>query len=227
MTVFLCIVIFSELALDSQIQEMPQLSVFYNGLNFFLLTFFVVEIIFKTFAYGISFYADLINSFDTAIVIVSYIMLILDLKMKILGLLRVLRLIKVIVGMKKVVDEKRARQNEIKQQKKESSTMSSYVERVIDFLEKHTVNPEIPKHLQEDIQWAIDIISSNKLYAGSFEGFKLQEERPEVKAWCELISLKNIPVNKKEQERLKQFEIQQHENNLHNRQRALQKKSAT
>lgn len=51
--------------------------------------------------------------------------------------------------------------------------MSSYVERVIDFLEKHTVNPEVPKHLQEDIQWAIDIISSNKLYAGSFEGFKL------------------------------------------------------
>jgi len=29
--------------------------------------------------------------------------------------------------------------------------MSSYVERVIDFLEKNTVNPEIPKHLQEDI----------------------------------------------------------------------------
>jgi hypothetical protein len=182
---------------------MPALASFYNGLNFFLLTFFVVEIVFKTFAYGISFYADLINSFDTTIVVVSYIMLILDLKMKILGLLRVLRLIKVIVGMKKVVDEKRARQNEIKQQKKESSTMSSYVERVIDFLEKHTVNPEIPKHLQEDIQWAIDIISSNKLYAGSFEGFKLQEERPEVKAWCELISLKNIPINKKEQERLK------------------------
>ena len=81
--------------------------------------------------------------------------------------------IKVIVGMKKVVDEKRARQNEIKQQKKESSTMSSYVERVIDFLEKHTVNPEVPKHMQEDIQWAIDIISTNKLYAGSFEGFRL------------------------------------------------------
>jgi hypothetical protein len=29
--------------------------------------------------------------------------------------------------------------------------MSSYVERVIDFLEKHTINPEVPKHLQEDI----------------------------------------------------------------------------
>jgi hypothetical protein len=29
--------------------------------------------------------------------------------------------------------------------------MSSYVERVLDFLEKHTVDPMIPKHLQEDI----------------------------------------------------------------------------
>lgn len=94
---------------------MPALASFYNYLNFVLLTFFVVEIVFKTFAYGFAFYADMINSFDTTIVIVSYVMLILDLKLKILGLLRVLRLIKVIVGMKKVVDEKKARQNEIKQ----------------------------------------------------------------------------------------------------------------
>jgi len=116
-----------------------------------LLTFFVIEILLKSFAYGFSFFTDFINLFDSTIVIVSYVFLIMDLQVKILGLLRVLRLIKVIVGMKKVVDEKRARQNEIKQQKKESSTMSSYVERVIDFLEKHTVNPEVPKHLQEDI----------------------------------------------------------------------------
>lgn len=114
MTIFLCVVIFSELALDSYIQSLQALDSFYYYLNFFLLTFFVVEIIFKTFAYGYAFYADMINCFDSTIVIVSYIMLILDLKLKILGLLRVLRLIKVIVGMKKVVDEKRARQNEIK-----------------------------------------------------------------------------------------------------------------
>lgn len=120
---------------------------FFNYLNFFLLTFFVIEILTKSFAYGFAFYTDFINLFDSTIVVVSYVMLIMDLKLKILGILRVLRLIKVIVGMKKVVDEKRARQNEIKQQKKESSTMSSYVERVIDFLEKHTVNPEVPKHL--------------------------------------------------------------------------------
>lgn len=28
-----------------------------------------------------------------------------------------------------------------------SSTMSSYVERVVEFMEKHTVNPEVPKNL--------------------------------------------------------------------------------
>jgi hypothetical protein len=42
-------------------------------------------------------------------------MIILNLKLKILGLLRVLRLIKVIINMKKVVDDKRARQEAIKQ----------------------------------------------------------------------------------------------------------------
>lgn len=147
MTIFLCVVIFSELALDEYISQFNSLRMFYYYLNFILLTFFVLEIATKSFAYGLDFYYDFINCFDSTIVIVSYVMLILDLQLKILGLLRVLRLIKVVVGMKKVVDEKRARQNEIKEQKKQSSTMSSYVERVIDFLEKHTVNPEVPKHL--------------------------------------------------------------------------------
>lgn len=115
MTLFLCVVIFAELALDAYIVALDSLRLFFYYLNFFLLTFFVVEIAFKSFAYGLSFFTDFINFFDSTIVIVSYVMLILDLKLKILGLLRVLRLIKVIVGMKKVVDEKRARQNEIKQ----------------------------------------------------------------------------------------------------------------
>ena len=109
MTIFLCIVIFSELAIDNKIAEIQILGLFYRYLNFFLLTFFVIEIIVKTFAYGLAFYSEFINCFDSTIVIISYVMLILDLKVKILGLLRVLRLIKVISGMKKVVDEKRER----------------------------------------------------------------------------------------------------------------------
>ena len=109
MTIFLCVVIFSELAMGNTISQSIPLAAFYRYLNFFLLTFFVLEIILKTFAYGITFYNEFINVFDSIIVIVSYVMLILDLKLKILGLLRVLRLIKVILSMKKVVDEKRER----------------------------------------------------------------------------------------------------------------------
>ena len=102
--------------------------------------------------------------------------------------------------------------------------MSSYVERVIDFLEKHQVNPEVPKHLQEDIKWAIDVISSNKLYAGGFAGFKLSEDRPEVKAWTDLIYLKNIPVSRKEIERLKQFEHIEGQKDKKGQKKAMQKK---
>ena len=107
MTIFLCVVIFSELALETYMNEL--MKEFFNNMNFFLLTFFVIEIVTKTFAYGFAFLTDFINLFDSTIVIVSYVFLIMDLQVKILGLLRVLRLIKVIVGMKKVVDEKRAR----------------------------------------------------------------------------------------------------------------------
>lgn len=79
MTIFLCVVIFSELALSDTIAELEGLRLFYYYLNFFLLTFFVLEIVLKSFAYGLEFYYDFINCFDSTIVIVSYVMLILDL----------------------------------------------------------------------------------------------------------------------------------------------------
>lgn len=73
--------------------------------------------------------------------------------------------------------------------------MASYVERVLDFLERLYKNSDIEKTLREDVEWAIEMISENKLYNGGFEGFKLQEEKQEIKAWKDLITLKSIPVN--------------------------------
>jgi hypothetical protein len=69
-----------------------------------LLTFFMLEIVLKIFAYGHLFLFEFINLFDSTIVLISFVMLILNLKAKILGILRVLRLIKVIIEMKKVAD---------------------------------------------------------------------------------------------------------------------------
>lgn len=206
MVILLCVVIFSELALSQQIDSISALSDMYDIINYIMLTFFVTEIIVKIFAYGHLFLIEFINVFDSTIVIVSYVMLILRLKAKILGILRVLRLIKVIINLKRVADEKREQKELIKEQKRQGSQMASYVERVIDFFERLTKNPEIEKTLREDVEWAIDIISANKLYQGGFEGFKLQEEKPEIKAWTDLITLKAIPSNIGEMERLKQFE---------------------
>ena len=152
------------------------------------------------------FLTDFINVFDSVIVIASYVLLILDLRIAIVGLLRVMRLIKVISGMKRVVDDRRAREEAIKQQKKQSATISTYVEAVIEFLEKQTVNNSVPKELQEDLQWVIDVISANKLYSGNLEVFKLQEDREEVKAWTNMIGLKKIPVSKRELKRLEELQ---------------------
>lgn len=124
-----------------------------------MLTFFIIEIILKLFAYGFAFLKDFISTFDSIIVIISYIFLLLDVKWPILGLLRTLRLLKVLASMKKIQDIKKERQELIKQQKKESESMPCYIERVLDFLEKQSTNSLVPKQIQEDLQWAYELIS--------------------------------------------------------------------
>mmetsp|Transcript_7813 Transcript_7813/g.7282 ORF Transcript_7813/g.7282 Transcript_7813/m.7282 type:complete len:89 (+) Transcript_7813:645-911(+) len=86
-----------------------------------LLTFFMVEIMLKTFAYGHVFIFEPINLFDNLIVVVSYVLLLINLKATFLGILRVLRLIKVIIEMKKVADQKKLMQEMIKEQKRQGS----------------------------------------------------------------------------------------------------------
>ena len=69
---------------------------------------------------------------------------------------------------------------------------------MLDFFERLSKNADIEKTLREDVEWAIDVISANKLYQGGFEGFRLKEDLAEVKAWTDLIGMKNLPINKLE-----------------------------
>ena len=170
-----------------------------------MLTFFIIEIAIKLFAYGHLFLLEFINVFDSIIVVVSYVMLILNLKVKVVGILRVLRLIKVIINLKRVSDEKRAQKEFIKEQKRQGSQMASYVERVLDFFERLAKNENVDKTLREDVEWAIDMISANKLYTGSLDSLGIYDQLPEVQAWKNLIFMKNIPVNMIEVEKLQAF----------------------
>jgi hypothetical protein len=82
---------------------------FFYVVNYFLLLFFITEIVIKFFGYGFTYFMELINVIDAGIVITSFVFHVMEVETKSIGLLRVLRLIKVISGMKKVVDEKRER----------------------------------------------------------------------------------------------------------------------
>ena len=59
--------------------------------------------------------------------------------------------------------------------------MASHVERLIDFLERQLESNDMPKVLLEDIEWAIEVISANKLYSGNLDNIKFNKERPEIK----------------------------------------------
>ena len=84
--------------------------------------------------------------------------------------------------------------------------MASYVERVIDFLDRQAANTDLPKMLTEDIQWAIDVISANKLYKGNLDNINFNTMRDEVTAWIDRISMKNVPQNLEEIDRLQAYE---------------------
>lgn len=79
MTLFLCVVIFSEMAMPSNFGtdqvtgENNVVGEIYYVINYFLLSFFVVEIFLKLFADGIAFVSEPINVFDSIVVLVSFV----------------------------------------------------------------------------------------------------------------------------------------------------------
>jgi len=75
--------------------------------------------------------------------------------------------------------------------------MESHIERLINFLDKLLENDRLPKMLLEDVEWAIEVISENKLYSGSLGGIQYNESREEIAAWLDKINLKQIPLNEK------------------------------
>jgi hypothetical protein len=84
--------------------------------------------------------------------------------------------------------------------------MASHVERIIDFLDRQAANQDLPKTLLEDIEWAIEVISANKLYTGNLSIINFNKQREEIQAWLDKIDLNSLPKNHGEMERLKYYE---------------------
>lgn len=74
----------------------------------------MIEIALKLFGFFITFLKEFINVFDSIVVLISFAFLFGDSDVQFLGLLRILRLIKVMTEMKRVADAKKAKQEAIK-----------------------------------------------------------------------------------------------------------------
>ncbi|CAI2378850.1 unnamed protein product [Moneuplotes crassus] len=200
MVILLCIVILLELSFTNDIDKSEVLKEIFRWINFALLQFFMIEIAMRLFSEGCDFLMEFINLFDMCIVIVSYILNILRIDARIVGILRILRLVKVIIEMKRAADEQKDRQEMIRDQKKQQVSNYSpvpHVERITDYLEKLTKNPSVPKTLIDDINWAIKTLSSNKLFKNKLGGFKIPKDREDSKAWYNLINLPSkLIINK-------------------------------
>jgi hypothetical protein len=118
MTIFLCVIIFSELSISNYLSKpdgsKTEVGWIYYYINYFLLTFFILEITLKLFGYAHIFLMEFINVFDSIVVIISFVFQVIGADLKFVGLLRILRLIKVITEMKRVADVKKAKQEAIK-----------------------------------------------------------------------------------------------------------------
>ena len=107
MVIILCVIILSELSLGPYLSALPWLDLTFYVLNFILLSFFVFEIFLRLVSLGFLYYSEPINLFDALVVLVSFVMLFFNNEAQALGILRVMRLVKVVIEMKRAADLKK------------------------------------------------------------------------------------------------------------------------
>ncbi|CAD7956985.1 unnamed protein product [Amoebophrya sp. A25] len=136
--------------------------------DFVIMLFFVLEIVLKFFGYGSAFILDPWNGFDSVIVIASFICWFIFLGSAVgttgLGLLRLLRLVRVMV----MISDSRRKLKKVTKSLQTQDTAKSHVERVLDLLER-LQNLKIPLQVQHDLEWVVEVILEDKLHKVSVD----------------------------------------------------------
>lgn len=115
---------------------------------------FLAEILMKTFASNFRYLFDKFNAFDAVIVVVGFILNLVGIVAKGLGVLRLIR-VGVIIVRKITGNEHKLRHQ---------SKNINPVESVIRILHSILDVKEVSSAVKKDIRWAIEIIEKNKLY---------------------------------------------------------------
>lgn len=153
------------------------------------LMIFLVEIFLRTVAHGRWYICDIWNIFDAAVVITSAVFKVAQQQNRSVTLLRLLRLLRLVLVLRKV----NAAKKRPPPQQGAGLNFSSPVERVLDTFEEIKNTKGISTSIKERLDWAADIISSNKLYSISVEADKSKGDGQtvldqEVQDWVQMAS---------------------------------------
>jgi len=143
----------------------------------YFLSFFLTEIVLKSFASNLMYLRDKFNCFDAVIVILSVSLNLIGLYIPGLGALRLIRV--VVIILRKITGN----QSKLRHQNKYNNP----VESVIKILTQITELQEISASIQKEAMSAIDLIESNKLYELNFDMSNEQKNMDmDAKAWLNI-----------------------------------------
>jgi len=150
------------------------------------LVFFLSEILLRLIAVGFWYLRDLFNLLDVTIVVISFFFNVLSIEQNGgLPLLRLMRLLRLVLALRKVSAEEKT-----PQRIDGGLSFSSPVERVLEIFREVKETKGLPSSLKDQVDWAVDVISSNKLYSISVDLNKLKNGQgvldQEVGDWVRL-----------------------------------------
>jgi hypothetical protein len=181
---FYSLFVMTAIATADSYQGIKVVEDFFKYGDFAFLCIFVLEIVFKTFAYGFKFVFDLWNIFDSSIVIVSFVFFFLPTGgSRGLTLLRLLRLMRVMMVMRKVSEQRKKLQS----LKRSSGAydVGSNVDKVMELVDELMTHKSVEPHQKAELDWVMEMITSNKLYSVSMveEEQTGEKQNDELNAW--------------------------------------------
>ena len=147
-----------------------------------------MEIVLRLIAHGTWYIMDVWNFADATVVIISTIFKFMKLDSEQVKVLRILRLLRFVLVLRKASAEKKRPHHG-----GQGLQFSSPVERVLEIFREIQEIKSISTSMRDQVKWASDIISSNKLYSISVDADKNKAEgtvflEREVQSWVRLAS---------------------------------------
>jgi len=161
-----------------------------DGIDVAFLVAFLVEIVIRLLANGSAYLQDPWQFVDTTVVVVSFAFTFQSDTNKTIGMLRLLRLLRLVLVLRKAqADTKRPRAAHA------GLSFTTPVDRVMETLKEVQGLKKLPQSLKEKVQWCNEIIVTNKLYDINIGQDRAAENafiESEVHEWFKMASTQDM-----------------------------------